>query len=79
MWSIQAKESPKGEEEVKATVAGMVAVVGAEVSVVTVVVERELAIVVEILATWCDTAPSPFQNDLILYVVFGRYFIAKLY
>ena len=64
MWSIQARESPKGEEEVKATVAGMVAVVGVEVPVVTVGVERELAIGVVTLDTWCATAPSPFLSDL---------------
>ena len=62
MWSIQARGSSKEVEELKATVAGMVEVVEAEVSVVTVVVERELAIGVEILDTWCDTAPSPFLN-----------------
>ena len=64
MWSIQARESSKGEEEVKATVAGMVAVVGVEVPVVTVGVERELAIGVETLDIWCATAPSPFPSDL---------------
>ena len=62
MWSIQARGSSKEVEELKATVAGMVEVVEADVSVVTVVVERELAIGVEILDTWCDTAPSPFPN-----------------
>ena len=62
MWSIQVRGSSKEVEELKATVAGMVEVVEAEVSVVTVVVERELAIGVEILDTWCDTAPSPFPN-----------------
>ena len=40
----------------------MVGVVEAEVSVVTVVVERELAIGVETLDIWCATAPSLFQN-----------------
>ena len=62
MWSIQARGSTKGVEELKATVAGMVEVVEAEVSVVTVEVERELAIGVEILDIWCDTAPSHFPN-----------------
>ena len=63
MWSIQARGSSKEVEELKATVAGMVEVVVAEVSVVTVEVERELDIGVEILDTWCDTAPSPFPNE----------------
>ena len=62
MWSIQARGSSKEVEELKATVAGMVEVVVAEVSVVTVEVEKELAIGVEILDTWCDTAPSHFPN-----------------
>ena len=62
MWSIQARGSSKGVEELKASVAGMVGVVVVEVSVVTVAVERELAIVVEILDIWCDTAPSLFPN-----------------
>ena len=62
MWSIQARASTKGVDELKATVAGMVEVVKAEVSVVMVVVERELAIGVETLDIWCATAPSLFQN-----------------
>ena len=62
MWSIQARESSKEVEELKATVAGMVEVVVAEVSAVTVEVERELAIGVEILGIWCDTAPNHFPN-----------------